>query len=762
MDSLAGGCDSVIKPPSRVATSQDFFGFVMLRDSQKRYRLFDLRLACGADAKQRPQPDGFQRLDSEVCTSPKVASQDSAVRDCGFITRWLLLACLLAGSLRGWGFLLVHEPFDYSDGPLVTVSGGVWAHHSGSITGEVNVVSSRVFLTQTETEDVSVLLPGQPYSAATNTLLYAGFTLNVAQTPSGDGDVFAHFKAAGTSGAQRGKVFVTTNGAAPGSYRVGVASAASAPSAIVPADLSFDTDYTFLLRYTPSNAACALWLNPVGEDLPTVQAFDSSSTISVAAFALRQSLSSGDGMGGLLLDHLNVGTTFGAVLTNLPAPLPPFLIGQSQSLAVARGDEVALSVVAGGTAPLSYQWQFHATNLAGATQSSLVLPNVTEAQAGPYGVTVTNVAGVTNSETVHLMVTNPPPATLGFSLMTYNTRGFGTTDWSTNAPQVQAIGRHLLALQPDIVTFQEIPYTNTWQMANWVIAYLPGYQLATNSVTDGLIRSVIASRFPIARSKSWLPHADLEPFGYTNANFTRDLFEAEINVPGFPQPLHVFTTHLKSGTDSSDDAARRAAEASAISNFFVTGFLTSNALRPYLLTGDLNEDIARPATGSQQPVQRLTNGTGLRLTTPRNPVTGGDQTFSIQASLNRRYDYILPGALLFANIASNQVFRTDLPANPPPPLLTNDSTVASDHLPVLMAFHHPYDKPFRLLSISRDDPAVALTWESVPGQSYRVDGASNLTAWTALISSLLATNTTCSFTTNPGGGDQFFRVRREP
>ena len=371
----------------------------------------------------------------------------------------------------------------------------------------------------------------------------------------------------------------------------------------------------------------------------------------------------------------------------------------------------------------------------------------------------------TSGRPATLTARNPPPppaAAPAISVLTYNTAGFGSTNWSTNAPQVQAIGRQLRFLQPDIVTFQEIPYTNTWQLTNWLTAFLPGYFLATNSVTDGILRSAIASRYPITRSKSWLPHADLDPFGYTNANFTRDLFEAQISVPGFPQPLHVFTTHLKSGTSDPDDAARRAAEAGAISNFFVLGFLTTNALHPYLLTGDLNEDIARPATGSQQPVQRLTNGTGLQLTTPRNPVSDGEQTISIRGSLNRRYDYILPCGLLFSNIASSQVFRTDLLANPPPPLLTNDDVTASDHLPVWMVFNSPYDKPFRLLSILRRDPSLTLTWQSVPGQTYGVESSSNLTAWTMLASNLVASGTSYSFLTNVAGSRRYFRVHRIP
>ena len=98
------------------------------------------------------------------------------------------------------------------------------------------------------------------------------------------------------------------------------------------------------------------------------------------------------------------------------------------------------------------------------------------------------------------------------SLLNWNTAGNGSANWSTNAPQVQALGRIVQYLQPDIIALQEIPYTNTWQMANFVRAYCPGYALATNSGTDGYIRSVVLSRFPITRSTRWLDGVSLLPF----------------------------------------------------------------------------------------------------------------------------------------------------------------------------------------------------------------------------------------------------------
>jgi len=55
--------------------------------------------------------------------------------------------------------VIFSDSFDYTDGALVSVSGGTWVHHSGTATGEVQVVSGRAFLSQTNGEDVSSQLP---------------------------------------------------------------------------------------------------------------------------------------------------------------------------------------------------------------------------------------------------------------------------------------------------------------------------------------------------------------------------------------------------------------------------------------------------------------------------------------------------------------------------------------------------------------------------------------------------------------------------
>ena len=139
-------------------------------------------------------------------------------------------------------------------------------------------------------------------------------------------------------------------------------------------------------------------------------------------------------------------------------------------------------------------------------------------------------------------------------------------------------------------------------------------------------------------------------------------------------------------------------------------------------------------------------------------------TFSIRAAdLTKRYDYVLPCALLFSNVASGQVFRTDLLTNPPPSLLASDSETASDHLPVLMVFNNPYEQPFRLLATVVSNDTVTLSCRPRPGGNTTWRRRRNRPArWQTLASNLTAVGATLSLATNASERERYFRVLRVP
>ena len=93
----------------------------------------------------------------------------------------------------------------------------------------------------------------------------------------------------------------------------------------------------------------------------------------------------------------------------------PALTVQPASQVAMAGVPVQLLAMAVGLQPLSYQWQWNGTNIAGATNATLTLTNVSPAQAGGYAVAVSNVAGSATSLVAKLAVV-PPAILLQISL----------------------------------------------------------------------------------------------------------------------------------------------------------------------------------------------------------------------------------------------------------------------------------------------------------------------------------------------------------
>jgi hypothetical protein len=103
-------------------------------------------------------------------------------------------------------------------------------------------------------------------------------------------------------------------------------------------------------------------------------------------------------------------TSNAATLTVNPPPVAPTITTQPVNQTVTAGQTAAFSVVASGTAPLSYQWQKNGANIAGATSASYTTPATTTSDSGStFRVVVSNSAGSATSNTATLTV-NPAPA----------------------------------------------------------------------------------------------------------------------------------------------------------------------------------------------------------------------------------------------------------------------------------------------------------------------------------------------------------------
>ena len=110
-----------------------------------------------------------------------------------------------------------------------------------------------------------------------------------------------------------------------------------------------------------------------------------------------------------------------AIQTLMATNLPPSVVLYTTNVTALVGGTAGLSVAASGKQPLSYQWSFNGvnltdgTNIVGSTNPGVVFINLSAAQAGTYGVTITNYFGKVTVSNV-LSVISPPWLTQGVNL----------------------------------------------------------------------------------------------------------------------------------------------------------------------------------------------------------------------------------------------------------------------------------------------------------------------------------------------------------
>ncbi|MEK7677747.1 MAG: immunoglobulin domain-containing protein [Verrucomicrobiota bacterium] len=90
-------------------------------------------------------------------------------------------------------------------------------------------------------------------------------------------------------------------------------------------------------------------------------------------------------------------------LAGLPQAIAqPRITKQPTNIAVALGGSATLQVTASATTPLTFQWQFNGTDLAGAVSNRLTLTNVTLADLGVYRVIVRDESSQVTSQAAAL------------------------------------------------------------------------------------------------------------------------------------------------------------------------------------------------------------------------------------------------------------------------------------------------------------------------------------------------------------------------
>lgn len=226
------------------------------------------------------------------------------------------------------GQLILQDSFSYPDGPIVGAPASPWVINYLP-TNQANVISGKLFLTQSEDESVRINFP----SSISAGFVYSRLNVNFSSLPIGAGNFFAFFRQSGVDNL-RARIWASTNNAAAGKFRLGILTFGGSSPEMIPLDLSLGTTYTLVSRYDVTNVTCTLWINPRDESDVANRADDLTphplTQASIGHYGFLQTdsfvLGQGNGMGELTVDDLRVGKTFAEVLplvkftsiTNLP------------------------------------------------------------------------------------------------------------------------------------------------------------------------------------------------------------------------------------------------------------------------------------------------------------------------------------------------------------------------------------------------------------------------------------------------------------
>jgi hypothetical protein len=232
--------------------------------------------------------------------------------------------------------VLMADDFGYADGSIVLNSAPLWLTHSAGANGtnETQIIGGKLFLTNNASEDINRWFTNAPVLNTSGQLIYTRYLLNLSQLPTanGVGEYFTHVY--GFSGAFRARVFASTNGAAPGKFRLAISVSSFTPVQF-PQDLSPNQSYVVISRYNSATGESALWVDAASETSQNVSATDTASTITAYGIAFRQST----GIGSMSIDDLVVGSTFADVFTEpaiSPIPLQISLAGGDVTLTWAN------------------------------------------------------------------------------------------------------------------------------------------------------------------------------------------------------------------------------------------------------------------------------------------------------------------------------------------------------------------------------------------------------------------------------------------
>ncbi|MDB6093094.1 MAG: hypothetical protein JWM32_656 [Verrucomicrobia bacterium] len=305
-----------------------------------------------------------------------------------------------------------------------TVTGGGTAIFSVAASGAPATYTYQWFRQAARSSTWNTLIDGGGFSGSTTS------SLSVTGSTALDGDHFLCVvtNAAGTATSNAAGLVVTEIAPAfvtqPADRTVPLGSVANFSVSMVGAPLAYGY---FGYQWQRKPAGTITWSNLV-DGGGIVGSLTASLAVNGTTLAM-----SGDAIRCIVTNTSGASTSGSATLS---INQPPAIVTQPQNVSAAAGATVSFTVVASGTAPLSYQWLKYSTPITGANSATLTLTNVQAADAAAYVVTITNVAGSAGSNAASLTVTGTSAPTISahpqsLAVLTGATANFSVTATGT-------------------------------------------------------------------------------------------------------------------------------------------------------------------------------------------------------------------------------------------------------------------------------------------------------------------------------------------
>lgn len=316
----------------------------------------------------------------------------------------------------------------------------------------------------------------------------------------------------------------------------------------------------------------------------------------------------------------------------------------SQSL--YAGQTATLSVVAGGTDPVSYQWQSGPVggpyvkltdggNISGANTPTLTISNVTEANAVAYIVTVSNPYGSTNSTEGLLGVL---PTSAGENI-TMSIQQAGGNDWDTGASWSDGNPASVSAAMKPGSTYELLPGSRMRSPQNPRTATFPGNVLTVDG--DGVRNVNPGTGATIGEIRFKQPNPGTIYFNKLVMNGGQ-LDIGNDGVVGVAGEIDVLTNAPINNDGGNDRGYRIDAKLSGNGSIEYWGYVQSAFMTNYVnnlnITGTNNT-----FTGKWNVVFGTLLGTGL------NALGTNDVTVGANGALQTTYDINSPTGNLFLN-----------------------------------------------------------------------------------------------------------------